>query len=185
MPTYSLWLQPSGRCAAVLQEEIDRLSKEYGGPSFTPHVTLLGGFEAEEREVLDKTMQLSQQLQPYTLHLEEVQAGTLYFQCVYVLVRQDAAVIEAWRQACAAFSMPHGGQSYMPHLSLLYSDVDERIRRSVVDLASHRLHGAGVGTDAELSEFSASALHLWETPEDKGVASWRLIRSVPLQAAAV
>lgn len=50
--TYSIWIEPKGPLAARLQKEIDYLADAYGGPTFPPHVTLVGGVIGTEEQVV-------------------------------------------------------------------------------------------------------------------------------------
>lgn len=53
--------------------------------------------------------------------------GGIYHQCVYMLCHQDDATMRAGQLSKEAFSQGQTS-SYMPHLSLLYSDIDEHVR---------------------------------------------------------
>jgi hypothetical protein len=65
--------------------------------------------------------------QPYELHFQDVSFGTTFHQCVYVRIQQQADVMHAGAETRAAYSRERDA-AYLPHLSLLYSDVDQDAR---------------------------------------------------------
>ena len=42
--SYSLWFMPCKEQNIILENKIETLANQYGGPKFVPHITLLGGF---------------------------------------------------------------------------------------------------------------------------------------------
>lgn len=66
---YSLWLKPpDGPTCSKLAQEIAAQAKEYSGPLFEPHVTLLGGIDGEEDAVLEKARSLAGKLKVGDAH---------------------------------------------------------------------------------------------------------------------
>ena len=77
-------------------------------------------------------------VQPYRISFDRVSSGAIFHQCVYVLCGAEAATMAAGAAARAAFGLDAaatvaagvagaaGGS--MPHLSLLYSDIDQEER---------------------------------------------------------
>ena len=66
-------------------------------------------------------------LQPYRIRFDKPSYGSIYHQCTFMLCQQDAATMNAGKQSKQAFKQD-ASASYMPHLSLLYSDIDEHAR---------------------------------------------------------
>jgi hypothetical protein len=65
---YSIWLVPDEESSAYdrLKQEISYWATTVPGPEFVPHVTLVGGIDSSEAEVLKRTEYLAQQLRvPY------------------------------------------------------------------------------------------------------------------------
>lgn len=67
-------------------------------------------------------------LQPYRISFGTPEYGGIYHQCVFMLCRQDGPTMNAGKQSKEMFSTD-ASTAYMPHLSLLYSDIDEHIRQ--------------------------------------------------------
>ena len=62
--------------------------------------------------------------------------GEIFHQCVFLLVHKEPLVMEASAVSRQMLGQDPDTASYMPHLSLLYSDVDERIRQAPTQLTS-------------------------------------------------
>lgn len=74
-------------------------------------------------------------------------------------------------------------EPYMPHCSLLYSDIPEAEREVAAAQASKRLYGEGSGYETLLIEpgFAVDSISLWYTPtEDKTTAKWCKVADIPL-----
>lgn len=69
---------------------------------------------------------------------------------------------------------------YMPHLSLLYSDIESSLRSEIMEEEQHRLFGDGPDK-LEEGEFMADVIQVWFTPaEDKTLESWHCVAEFPL-----
>lgn len=120
--------------ASLLQAEVDTLAaKHKGAPRFQPHVTLLGGIEQGEAQVLEAAatlaadLQVSRRLpaahtcrsllspkiesahpscplQPYHIDFERVAYGAIFHQCVYLLGRKGEATMRVSRLGAPAHS---------------------------------------------------------------------------------
>jgi Cyclic phosphodiesterase-like protein len=91
-----------------------------------------------------------------------VESGSIFYQCVYVRMKDDDA-LSAWHR-CAreafSFPAPPASSGFMPHLSIIYGDLsDEEKQRRVAAVAAD--WSALVGSDAG---FVPDTLSLWRTP---------------------
>ena len=117
---YYLWLMPAGEALHRLQGVVDRLAEAHSGPVFTPHVTLLSGLDADENWLIETNRRLAARLAPLNLDLTVPEAGTTFFQCIYMRVADSPSLSQARQAAGEAFALPV--DDYMPHLSLYYGD---------------------------------------------------------------
>ena len=114
---------------------------------------------------------------PPRCRAKSVQAGRLYYQCVYVLCEDDASLSAAHQLARDAFgSAGSAGPSFMPHASVIYGDLDEdekakRAASAADELAP--LMGAGEAA------FTPTALALWRTRAGH-TTEWTEVAEVPL-----
>lgn len=52
-------MRDTGKLASQLQQQIDYLAEAYGGPTFPPHITLVGGVTGSKQQVLDTAKRLA------------------------------------------------------------------------------------------------------------------------------
>jgi hypothetical protein len=128
--SYHLWFNPSGAAYAILAATISRLAEELGGPAFEPHITLIGSLEGTEEELIKKTQELAQQLEPFQAVLTEPSYRDSHFQSLFMLVEQTRSIMEAHAIATNFFHKPH--QAFMPHVSLVYGSHPESRKRLII-----------------------------------------------------
>ncbi|KAG1676743.1 hypothetical protein FOA52_005032 [Chlamydomonas sp. UWO 241] len=185
--SYSLWVVPGGTQAAKLQLEIDTLREAHpGAPPFRAHVTVLSGISGPGEAAVAKAAKVAAAVQPYYVSFVNVTRGAIYFQCIYLLCAKDAKTMAAGAQARAVFGLSPA-QPYMPHCSLLYSDMPQGERDAVVATSHQRLYGEGSTYNTLLTEtgFTVDTIELWYTPgEDTSCASWAKVAEFPLAGSA-
>jgi 2'-5' RNA ligase len=158
---------PSGEVRQRLASTILALSREYAAPAFDPHVTLAGGIVGPARDAASKMADLARQIPRFTVRLAVVDGLDEYFRCLFVRVAKTHTIMKANKAAREVFSL--GKQpTFMPHLSLLYSNLPSSVKEGII---------ASLGRRLEL-EFRVSGLHLYlikgEPPAWRRVASFGL-----------
>ena len=53
--SYSIWILPDENLYVYLSSIIRKLSFKYGGPIFHPHITVIGGFQGDQKDLIKKT----------------------------------------------------------------------------------------------------------------------------------
>jgi 2'-5' RNA ligase len=131
--TYSLWLVPNRKSTAYrdLQATIAELATAHDTQEFDPHVTLLGGISGPVDRVLETTESLAEAHQALSLSLETIQCSTTRHQCVFALVEATLPLLSLRQTAAREFGLTR--EMYVPHLSLIYSDMPLGERFTVVD----------------------------------------------------
>lgn len=168
---YALWLLPGEQVSTAFAELIERLSKSYGGPRFTPHVTLLGWVTGTEEALAQTTAQLATQLEPFMLRPVGLDGDAYYFRCFYLKLDKSEALLRTHEKASTIFNAGHSSD-YLPHLSLVYGQLSTpektRLQRELADILS--------------AEFVADRLQLIHITVS--VADWRVVTTCPLSAQA-
>eukprot|EP00775_Hariotina_reticulata_P008216 gene8216-8408_t len=180
---YSLWIKPASPVAAKLSKEIQAQAGNFGGPLFEPHVTLLPDIKGDKEGILEKCQRLADKLNAFRINFLDVTCGCTFHKCVYILVAQEAAIMQAGATAREQFEMAPA--DYMPHLSLLYADLSDEAKAESMRQALQRLYGDGSSYNTLLMDngFNAAAISLWYTPvEDKSLASWVQVAEFALSA---
>lgn len=181
--TFSFWLTPSSSSASPLSSEITRLASLYTAPTFPPHVTLLTpAAGATEESCRSACAALAASLRGVLYaNFTGVEAGAdarhWRFRCVFLRLL-DEAVLHGLHAAARARLPPSApDEGYMPHLSLLYSDIDTGARAAARDDAARALaplDHAGVPLDA---------VELWDTTSSEPT-EWTLVERFVLGGAA-
>ena len=132
---YSLWLRPEPAAARHLGCVIHDLARRYGSPVFPPHITLLGSIAGAESDILRAARQLARALPRFDVALGDIDYLPEYYRCLFIRVEPDEALLAANRRAKAEFERL-ADKAFMPHLSLLYAELDEDHKRDeAADLA--------------------------------------------------
>jgi|SRR5581483_2642125 len=129
MPTYSLWLMPPAGARERLRALIERLSKKFRTPSFEPHVTLTGTSRPLD-EVRAPLERYARTLAPVPLAFTDIGYSAEYFRCLYLRAAKNAALLDAYRRACAALGTPE--DDFMPHLSLVYGKLAPAAKQGII-----------------------------------------------------
>lgn len=105
--------------------------------------------------------------------------GTIYFQTVFLLAKKTPSLLAIGAEARSAFGW---GPNYMPHLSLIYSEMDESERAKLVEEQMAKWYGDGGGSALkEENGFRVEAVQIWETdPSDLSTGSWNFVQEVSL-----
>ena len=168
---YHLWLAPGGEALHRLQDVVDGLAESYGGPVFAPHVTLLSGLDADEASLIETNRSLAARLDPFQLTLTTPEAGTTFFQCIYMRAAEDPSLSQTRQAAGEAFALPAG--DYMPHLSLYYGDASPERRAAIL---------AAVPAQATCS-FLVKSIQLIRADSERPV-DWHCVYEAPLGGRA-
>ncbi|MGQ3330773.1 2'-5' RNA ligase family protein [Halorubrum sp. FL23] len=130
MCEYSIWLtlEESSSAHAQLKRVIDTLAHTYDdAPAFEPHLTLVGGIDGDRQRLAHTVSALGEETEPSELDISGVQCSTTAHQCVFCLVEPSLQLLQLRRQAMTTLERPEA--MYVPHLSLIYSDMglDQRV----------------------------------------------------------
>lgn len=161
---HALWLRPFGDAAYELKERIKKLSEKYETPLFEPHVTLLSGLRRGETELIQLTETLAGSLSPFEIELGEPGYRDHYYRSFFLHVKKTDALIDAQQTAEKLFGCSTD-ETYLPHLSLMYGEVEERHKRMLVDTMGSLKHAG----------FPVHSLLLIQT--EGGVDDWKKIHT--------
>ncbi|WP_066415359.1 2'-5' RNA ligase family protein [Halorubrum aethiopicum] len=161
---YSIWLQPDQDSNEYhrLSELIDHYSQRYDdAPIFAPHTTLLGGLSDDQDTITETTRTLAQEHEPFEVSFPRVHCSTTRYQCVFLLVEPVLELLSLYEDAVGAFEA--GSEMYVPHLSLIYSDMSLQERLELVeDIKSESMPGTALLDTLVVVETTGDAKE-WET----------------------
>jgi hypothetical protein len=165
--SHYLWFKPSSTAYEILAHTIRELAHQLGGPVFEPHVSLTGNLEGTEELLVQQTNELAHQLEPFTMVLTEPSYRDEHFQCIFMLVEQTAAIMNAYALAREYFHKPN--QAFVPHLSLAYGSYPDSQKRLIIGKLPPDVRAC----------FDVSTLYLIraDSPDPK---NWHQIAAVPI-----
>ncbi|XP_020204266.1 cyclic phosphodiesterase [Cajanus cajan] len=171
---YSVWAIPPEDVGSRCTNLMTALRSEFGGPSFHPHITVVGAIKLTPDDALAKLRSACQALRPFHVTVDGVATGTFFYQCVYLLLRPDPHILETSAYCCTRFGYANS-TPYMPHLSLLYGDLTDQQKRKAQERAN--------AIDDSLAglTFPINRLALYKTDtEDRTLKSWEKIAECTL-----
>jgi putative hydrolase of the HAD superfamily len=133
MAVHYLWLVPEERCERQFAALISSLSRCFSGPTFDPHVTLLGSMDADGDALADRMRGLAGRLPPLSLHPLAVSCLNDYYRSLFVDLELGPQLGVAREEARRAFEVPFAGRPYTPHLSLYYGELAAPLKQQLCE----------------------------------------------------
>ncbi|GAB4827126.1 hypothetical protein Ancab_034013 [Ancistrocladus abbreviatus] len=171
---FSVWALPPDDVRNRVKKLMDGLRSEFGGPEFEPHVTVVGAINLTEDDAVHKFRSACDGLKVYTANVQSVSTGTFFYQCVFLLLQTSPEVLETSAHCCGHFGYQNSS-SYMPHLSLIYGDISNEVKKKAQEKA--------LILDESISSlsFPITRLALYKTDVgDKTTKSWEKIAECKL-----
>lgn len=162
-----LWLLLSEPVHDRFAALIRRLSGRLGTPWFIPHITLAGSIDLPADETASRIADLATRLAPIPLQLTDVGWTDDYYRCLFIRAECSPKLLAAHQAACAALGR-RPETDFMPHLSLVYGNLDAERKAQVVDSIGRHFD---VTTEASRVGLCLAV----GEPEQ-----WRLIHTFPL-----
>lgn len=119
---YSLWLVPEKEAQARLKSYITQFSEAHDLPLFDPHITLLPEVAGDERDILARTEQLSENVPSLEVKLTSVGSSDHFFQRLYLVADKTEPLVQANQLARGLFNRTND-LAYFPHLSMAYGSL--------------------------------------------------------------
>jgi len=165
----AVWIRPTGEALDRITKLIRLVHKRGGGPQVQPHMTLLSGMETTQASAELKLKHLASRVKPFTIRLGKLEARNEYFRSLCVVAEPSEELAAARQAAYDAFEM-NPAPSFEPHISLLYGNTDEALKKELA---------AEAGGTLDLS-FDAAAVHVVNAYQGVPVTTWRTIFERPL-----
>lgn len=127
---YTLWLMPKGEVYNNFFNLIKKLAREYQGPLFVPHVTLLGEIELSKEEIIKRTKILVQNQKSFPIVLKQIAYEEFFFRALIVLAQISEPLQKLHERAKKIFEM--NIPAYMPHLSILYGEYTLETKKKII-----------------------------------------------------
>lgn len=123
---HSLWILPED--TQRYQKIIDELAEKYNSPRFRPHITLVG--DIKDKDIFEKAKRLASEMKPFKIKITKPSYMHDYYRCVLALAEKNK-IMDYAKLAREIFS-DYNKREYIPHLSLLYGNMDEETKKRIV-----------------------------------------------------
>jgi 2'-5' RNA ligase len=128
---YSIWLIPD----KDTYDNLSRIIKNFAGLtssiSFEPHVTLIGNSEFSEEQFLDALDQLANQVTSFEVDANPVSTDEYFFKSIFIPIEKNKELMAA-RRTVRKFLGIKKTEKYEPHLSLVYGNVDSKLKLELI-----------------------------------------------------
>lgn len=162
------WLMPAaGPVHDHLLATIDTLATDLNAPRFQPHVTLAPAFDAAGGAAAQALTSQVAGMPPVDVAFNSIGHEQTYFRALYLLAGFPAQLTALQEAVQPAFAL--GPWPFMPHLSLLYSDIPEAAKQAIID---------SIGIPLPLT-VRFDAVELWAR-DDPQVRGWYRVARVAL-----
>lgn len=121
---HSIWLVPSQPEFDQYHKSIGDLARSASSPAFTPHITLLGQIPGDVTWIKAQTEELFSDVHRFKLSLTHVGMFDTHYRSIILHVKGSPRLEELYTQSLQLYSQGKS-EPFVPHLSLLYSDLLE------------------------------------------------------------
>lgn len=129
---HSIWLIPGKPEFEYLQNLIVQLSDQTETPAFSPHITLLGQLPQNVDGIKTEMLDFFQGVKPFQLSLSHIGMFNHYFRSIVMHTHLNPVLEHLHMRAGEHFKQTNNN-SYMPHLSLLYSNLDLISKKRLIE----------------------------------------------------
>ncbi|WP_293799493.1 2'-5' RNA ligase family protein [uncultured Bosea sp.] len=166
---HSLWLMPAPADEAMLAGIVGDLSSRFSTPLFAPHLTLQGDTETTPELLEQAITAAAEAVAAFAAPVSVVEGSEAYFRSFYARFAVSPALAKL-KQALD----PEGFASFMPHVSLLYGEVEAEAKAAAIAEINARLAGRAIRFDR---------VGIVTSGQDVPIADWRVVASVALRSA--
>jgi 2'-5' RNA ligase len=168
MPKLMTWFAPAaGPERDLLVATIGALAASCAAPVFPPHVTIVPMYDSDTDAAVRTLESLTAGLAPFDVTFRAFGHEPTYFRSLYLRAEPSAPLTALHEAGLRAWSLQ--APPYMPHLSLLYSDLTPEQKEPVL---------AAIEIPLPLV-VRVDAAELW-IDDQREVSDWRPAARVPL-----
>ena len=162
---YTLWLEPAGKNASILQNYIENFASRAGTHSFPPHLTLIGGISSETPDIQKIVRSLAESRQPFIVSNTVPDSSDQFYKSVFIQYVSEE-LITFNKEAQRVFSKSY---EYEPHVSLLYGKVSSVLAETFV---------SELQKEPLILDFEVRRMSLWHAKGE--YTEWKKLETFPL-----
>ena len=159
---------PSPSDEALLAGIVGELSRRFDTPLFAPHLTLQGDTETTPGLLEQAITAVAGAVEAFAEPVSLVEGSEAYFRSFYArfAVSPDLAKLKRALD-------PEGFAHFMPHVSLLYGEVEAEAKAAAIAEINARLAGRAIRFDR---------IGIVTSGQNVPIADWRVVASVALRS---
>ncbi len=127
---YSIWGIPSSPVHGYLESTIKQLANVHGGPTFSPHITVVGDTSLPKNQLEDAISEIAANRPKALFKLGKVGYSSNFYKAIFVNTIKDQELRRLRDVLIAELSLD--SREYNPHISLLYGIYASTILRDIV-----------------------------------------------------
>jgi hypothetical protein len=165
-PIHSIWLMPNAADGALLSGIVTELSRRFGTPLFTPHLTVKGDTDMPQPALAAAIADAAGQVAAFSEIVEGIETSETFFRSFYARFAVSSPLAALKRQLDSQASEP-----FMPHVSLLYGPVAAGPKAAAAAEIETRLNGRSIRFDR---------LCVVTSGQDIPIDQWRIVETAVL-----
>lgn len=141
-PIHSIWLMPAPQDGEFLSTIVADLSRRFGTPLFTPHLTVRGDTNMKLPPLAAAVAQAAGEVAAFSEIVAGIETSETFFRSFYARFAV-APALAALKQRLDG----HSQDAFIPHVSLLYGPVEAQAKAAAAAEISARLAGRAIRFD--------------------------------------
>mgnify|MGYP001025477479 CR=1 FL=1 len=97
---YAVWFTFEENDELILQDIINKLSKEFNSTSFKPHITAYGLVDTKLDEISNICQEISSKTKPFDVHFLDISYSEYFWKTLFVNLNQNRIMIEIFENFC-------------------------------------------------------------------------------------
>ncbi len=132
---FSVWLVTQENDEEYLSKMVKDLAHEYQSPTFTPHLTLLGGINSNFEDLKDAIDKTFDTIKPFKIKKTRLNQSELFFKTVFIEFELDENLQNVF--TTLSDNTDKGSiEEFKPHISLMYKTMREEEKLKVIEKLS-------------------------------------------------
>lgn len=166
---FSIWLLPPPDTRLKLIKLMKNLGKEYSGPVFEPHITLLGDINGPFQTIYSKTRTYASTITKMRIKLSKLDYGNEYFKCIFIVISNSLEISTAHSKCVKMFDL-NPRKHFNPHLSILYGHYDLKTKLEIISKIDPSI----------LVDFEVNSIHLVSSSSHIDPKYWKRVAKFKL-----
>lgn len=128
----SVWLVPAKNDDVYLRDIINNLGKEYGSPTFNPHLTLFPGINIKLNTLKSAINDIFTNVKPFKIKKIKIDQSEAFFKTVFIEFELDEKLKNLYLALTEKINN-RDVATFKPHISLMYKIMPEEEKLKIIE----------------------------------------------------